>query len=122
MALLAEGPQEAGIAIAVEEFHHGLHIATIAPDDVVLVIAPSGSASRRSLETATSVHAWGVHLVALVDAQDTAIRSLATTVLELPSVPEPMTPLLTLLPLHQLSIHLAARKVAAGYQRPVRVP
>jgi glucosamine--fructose-6-phosphate aminotransferase (isomerizing) len=122
MALLAEGPQEVGIAIAVEEFHHGLHIATIAPDDIVVLIAPTGGASRRYLDTANSVHAWGAQLVAIVDTQDLAIRGLASTVLALPATPEPMTPLLTLLPLHQLSIYLAEQKIASGYQRPKSVP
>jgi glutamine---fructose-6-phosphate transaminase (isomerizing) len=122
MALLAEGPQEIGIAIAAEEFHHGLHIATIARDDVVVLIAPRGAASKRYLETAMSVHTWGSQLVVLVDPHDNAIRSLATSVFEVPAVPEPMTPLLMLLPLHQLSIQLAAHKVATGYQRPRSVP
>jgi glucosamine--fructose-6-phosphate aminotransferase (isomerizing) len=122
MALLAEGPQEAGLAIAVEEFHHGLHIATIAHEDVVVLIAPTGNASHRYVDTAKSVHAWGAELVAIVDTQDAAIRNLAATTLELPDAPEPMTPLLTLLPLHQLSLQLAEQKVAAGHQRPRSVP
>jgi glucosamine--fructose-6-phosphate aminotransferase (isomerizing) len=122
MALLAEGPQEPGLAIAVEEFHHGLHIATVAAEDVVVLIAPTGPASRRYLETARSVHAWGAGLLAIVDEQDSAIRPLADHIFVLPATPEPMTPLLTLLPLHQLSIQLAEQKVANGYQRPVSVP
>jgi glucosamine--fructose-6-phosphate aminotransferase (isomerizing) len=122
MALLAEGPQEAGLAIAAEEFHHGLHIATIAHDDVVLLIAPTGPASGRYLDTARSVHAWDARLLAIVDDQDAEIGPLAEAMFVLPTVPEPMTPLLTLLPLHQLSIHLAAQKVAAGYRRPASVP
>jgi glucosamine--fructose-6-phosphate aminotransferase (isomerizing) len=122
MALLAEGPQEVGIAIAAEEFHHGLHIATIARDDVVVLIAPSGAASRRCLDTARSARAWGARLLAIVDEQDSAIRELANATFALPAAPEPMTPLLTLLPLHQLSIQLAEQKVAAGYRRPVSVP
>ena len=122
MALLAEGPQEVGIAMAVEEFHHGLHIATIGRDDVVVVVAPHGAANKRYLETATSVQRWGVQLVAIVDPRDVAIRGLASSVCEVPAVSEPMSPLLTLLPLHQLSLQLAAQKVAAGYQRPQSVP
>lgn len=122
MALMAEGPQEAGIAITVEEFHHGLHVATIGPDDVVVVLAPTGAASRRYLDVANSVHAWGAQLIAIVDDQDSAIRQLAGSTFELPAAPAPMTPLLTLLPLHQLSIHLADQKVASGYQRPKSVP
>jgi glucosamine 6-phosphate synthetase-like amidotransferase/phosphosugar isomerase protein len=122
MALLAEGPQEVGIAIAAEEFHHGLHIATIARDDVVVVVAPAGAGSARMLDTARSVSAWGAHLVAIVDTQDQAIRALAGSVVEVASVPEPLSPLLTLMPLHQLSIQIAAQKVAAGHQRPRSVP
>lgn len=87
---------------------------------MVVLIAPSGAASKRFLDTARSVSAWGAQLVALVDAQDTEVRALAGDVFELPPAPEPMTPLR--LPLHQLSIHLAARKVAGGYVRPVKVP
>lgn len=122
MALLAEGPQEVGIAIAAEEFHHGLHIATIARDDVVVVVAPTGGGSARMHDTARSVSAWGAQLVAIVDAGDAAIRALAGSVFEIASAPEPLTPLLTLMPLHQLSIQIAAQKVAAGYQRPKSVP
>ncbi len=122
MALLAEGPQEVGLAIAAEEFHHGLHIATIAPDDLVLLVAPTGAGSARMLDTARSVVAWGAQLVAIIDDQDEVIRGLAGSVFEVASVPEALSPLLTLLPLHQLSIQIAAQKVAAGYQRPRSVP
>ncbi|MFL5806037.1 MAG: SIS domain-containing protein [Roseiflexaceae bacterium] len=122
MALMAEGPQETGLAIAVEEFHHGLHIATVAKEDVVVLIAPSGSASRRCLDTARSARAWGSKLLAIVDQHDSAIGPLADAVFVLPAAPEPMTPLLTLLPLHQLSIQLAEQKVAAGHRRPISVP
>jgi glucosamine--fructose-6-phosphate aminotransferase (isomerizing) len=122
MALLAEGSQEAGVAIAAEEFHHGLHIATIARDDVVVLIAPSGAASQRYLDTARSVRTWGSRLFAIVDEQDAEIGKLADATFVLPATPEPMTPLLTLLPLHQLCIHLADQIVAVGYQRPKAVP
>ncbi|HMO57896.1 MAG TPA: SIS domain-containing protein [Roseiflexaceae bacterium] len=122
MALLGEGPQEVGIAITVEEFHHGLHIATIAQEDVVVLIAPSGAADSRLLDTARSVTTWGSRLLALVGPGDTAIRALAADLLELPAAPEPMTPLLYLMPLHQLSIHLAQQKVDHGYARPQQVP
>ncbi|MBA3947059.1 MAG: SIS domain-containing protein [Herpetosiphonaceae bacterium] len=121
-ALLAEGPQELGLALPVEEFHHGLRIATLRPDDVVLLIAPTGQVSRRNLETAQSVTTWGARLIAIVDDQDTAIRALGGTPFVIPSVPEPMSPLLTLPPLHRLSIELATAKVAGGYTRPQSVP
>jgi hypothetical protein len=60
--------------------------------------------------------------LAIVDDQDVAIGPLADAIFVLPAAPEPMTPLLTLLPLHQLSIRLADQKVAMGYVRPIAVP
>ncbi len=121
-ALLAEGPQELALALPVEEFHHGLRVATLRPDDVVLLIAPTGRVSLRNLETAQAVTKWGARLIAIVDEQDTAIQALAGTPFVIPAVPEPMSPLLTLLPLHRLSIELAATRVAGGYTRPQSVP
>jgi glucosamine 6-phosphate synthetase-like amidotransferase/phosphosugar isomerase protein len=121
-ALLAEGPQEVGLPLAIEEFHHALRFAAIAPGEPVLLIAPTGQVSRRNLDTARSLHNWGVQVIAIVDEQDEAIRPLAQTVFVLPAIPEPFSPLLTILPLHQLSLHLAAQKVAAGYQRAISVP
>ncbi len=88
----------------------------------MVLIAPSGSASRRCLDTARSARAWGSKLLAIVDQHDRAIGPLADAVFVLPAAPEPMTPLLTLLPLHQLSIQLAEQKVAAGHRRPISVP
>ncbi|MFN8568465.1 MAG: SIS domain-containing protein [Kouleothrix sp.] len=113
------GAARVGIAIAAEEFTHGLHIATIARDDVVVA-----AGIRRREPPHARRGALGTHpqLVALVDTSDTAIGALAGSTLTLPEVPEPLTPPLTLLPLHQLSIALAEQKVAAGYQRPRAVP
>lgn len=121
-ALLSEGPQEVGVALSVEEFHHGLRIATIAKHDPVILIAPTGAASRRNVDTVKSVRAWGAKLVVIIDDQDGAIQPLADATFVVPTVPEPMSPLLTLLPLHTLSLELAAAKVASGYARPVAVP
>ena len=65
---------------------------------------------------------WGSRLFAIVDEQNGEIGKLADATFVLPATSEPMTPLLTLLPLHQLSLHLADQKVVAGYQRPKAVP
>jgi glucosamine 6-phosphate synthetase-like amidotransferase/phosphosugar isomerase protein len=121
-ALLAEGPQEVGLPLAVEEFHHALRFGTIAGGEPVILIAPTGRVSDRNLDTARSVSNWGARLIAIVDEADKAITALADTVFTLPEVPEPMSPLLTLLPLHQLAIRLAEQKLATGYRRPTRVP
>lgn len=121
-ALLAEGPQEVGLALPVEEFHHGLRIATIRAGEPVILIAPAGAAEPRCRDTARSVRQWGAHLIALVTDDTADILAGPGDGIMLPDVPEPFSPLLSLLPLHALSIALAARKVAAGYQRPESVP
>jgi len=121
-ALLAEGPQEAGMPLAVEEFHHALRFGVISPGEPVVLIAPTGCVSSRNLDTAQSLRNYGARLIAIVDEDDEAVGALADTVFTLPAVPEPMSPLLTVLPLHNLSIQLSAQKIAAGYQRPKVAP
>jgi glutamine---fructose-6-phosphate transaminase (isomerizing) len=121
-ALMAEGPQEVGVALPVEEFHHGLRIATLEKGDPVVLIAPEGSAESRYRDTARSVNAWGAMLVPLVTGSLGDLLTEEGAGLRLPDVEEPMSPLLTLLPLHELSIALASQKVAGGYRRPESVP
>jgi glucosamine 6-phosphate synthetase-like amidotransferase/phosphosugar isomerase protein len=121
-ALMAEGPQEFGLALAVEEFHHGLRIGTLAQGDPVVLIAPTGGGESRCRDTAYSVRQWGARLVPLVMAGTADLIESPGEGLLLPDVPEPLSPLLTLLPLHALSIALAEQKVAGGYQRPEGVP
>ncbi|MCB9149946.1 MAG: SIS domain-containing protein [Caldilineaceae bacterium] len=121
-ALLAEGPQEVGLPLTVEEFHHGLRYGAIGKGDPVILIAPGGAANQRNLETTQSLANWGAHLIAIVDERDTQITPLAQTVFTTPAVPEAMSPLLTLLPLHNLAVQLALHKMANGYQRPTFVP
>lgn len=121
-ALLAEGPQHVGLPLTVEEFHHGLRIGTIEPDEPVVLIAPAGEATDRCRDTAESVHAWGAALVPLVTSETRDIIAKNDRGLILPDVDEPMSALLMLLPLHQLSIVLAQQKVDGGYQRPTSVP
>lgn len=117
-ALLAEGPQEFGLALTAEEFHHALRIATVRPGEAVLLIAPDGAAATRCYDTARSLRAWGATLIPLVMPGTASLLEGSDLGLQLPHVDEPLSPLLTLLPLHALSIALAEQKVATGYQRP----
>jgi glucosamine--fructose-6-phosphate aminotransferase (isomerizing) len=120
-ALLAEGPQDAGMPLTVEEFNHALRIGVLGAGDPVVLIAPAAATESRCRDTARVVRAWGSRLLPitsgpladLVDGPDGLV---------LPEVAEPFSPLLTLLPLQELSIALAAQKVAAGYERPRSVP
>lgn len=61
-------------------------------------------------------------LIPLVTSGTRDLLEVPAVGLQVPDVEEPMSPLLTLLPLHALSIALASQKVAGGYQRPSSVP
>lgn len=121
-ALMAEGPQEVGLALTVEEFHHGLRVATLHTGDPVVLIAPAGESEMRCRDTARVVRQWGARLIALATPATSDLVDAPESGLHLPEVEEPFSPLLTLLPLHVLSIALAEGKVARGYQRPDTVP
>jgi glucosamine 6-phosphate synthetase-like amidotransferase/phosphosugar isomerase protein len=121
-ALLAEGPQEVGLAIPVEEFHHALRIATLHEAETVILVAPAGQSAERCRDTARVVRQWGVRLIALLTAEHEDWLDEGGDGLLLPAVPESFSPLLTVLPLQLLSIALANNKVESGYQRPRSVP
>ena len=121
-ALLAAGPQEAGMPLTVEEFHHALRIGVVKPEDVVVLIAPQSVVESRCRDTARVVRAWGSQLLVIATPETADLLEAETDGIVLPAVADAMSPLLTLLPLHALSIALAAQKVAAGYQRPKSVP
>ena len=121
-ALLAEGPQEVGIALTVEEFHHGLRIATLQSGEPVILVAAAGNSAPRCHDTARVVREWGARLIVLATPGTEDLLDGSEDGLRLPEIAEPLSPLLTLLPLQMLSIALAAQKVAAGYRRPETVP
>lgn len=121
-ALLAEGPQEVGVALMVEEFHHALRIATLREGEPVILIAPAGNSQDRCRDTARAVRQWGARLIPLVTSGTEDLLEQSEAGLRLPDVAEPFSPLLTLLPLQALSIALAEQKVAGGYRRPQAVP
>lgn len=121
-ALLAEGPQEVGLALAVEEFHHALRVATLDEGAPVILLAPGGDTAPRCVDTARVVRAWGARLLPLVTPEQKELIDESRDGLLLPQVSEPFSPLLTVLPLQALSIALAGHKVAGGYRRPEAVP
>lgn len=121
-ALLAEGPQEVGLALAVEEFHHALRVATLRQGEPVILISPGGRSAQRSRDTARVVREWGARLLPLATSEQQALLDDSGDGLLLPPVSEAFSPLLTVLPLQALSIALASQKVTGGYRRPQAVP
>jgi glutamine---fructose-6-phosphate transaminase (isomerizing) len=121
-ALLAEGPQEIGVVLTVEEFHHALRIAAIRRQEPVILVAPDGKCASRCRDTARVVRQWGARLIPLVTGELEDLLDDSGDGLRLPSISEPFSPLLTVLPLQMLSLALASQKVSGGYERPRTVP
>ncbi len=121
-ALLAAGPQEAGIPLTVEEFHHALRIGVIRKTDVVVLIAPQSGVASRCRDTARVVRAWGSRLFVIATPETADLLESESDGVVLPTVADAMSSLLTIPPLQMLSIALAEQKVATGYQRPKSVP
>ena len=121
-ALLAAGPQEAGMPLTVEEFHHALRIGVIRETDVVVLIAPHSVVDSRCLDTARVVRAWGSRLGVIATPETADLLESDADGVILPAIADAMSPLLTIPPLQILSIVLAEQKVATGYQRPQSVP
>ena len=121
-ALWAAGPQLPAVAHEVEEFHHALRVATLAPGDPLILVAPDGSVDSRNLDTARVVKSWGGRLAVLCSPHNHALRSQADWWFTLPVVPEMFSPLYTLPVLQSLSIEFAKQRVAGGYQRVADIP
>lgn len=121
-ALLAEGPQQIGLPLTVEEFHHALRIAAIGQGEPVILIAAGGASAARCRDTARVVRQWNARLIPLVTPELRDLLDDGEDGFLLPATPEPFSPLLTVLPLQLLSLALAGARVAAGYERPRTVP
>ena len=117
-AVMAEGPQKIGVPLYVEEFHHSLRLNTIQQGTPVFLIAPKDPAYQRYLDTMNAVVEWGGYLIAIVDQEDQEIAAKSNVAIALPSVHYQMSPLLSLMPIHQFSIEITQAMVNKGYQRP----
>lgn len=117
-ALLAEGSQKAGIVYEVEEFNHSLRACTILSEDPVFLIAPNGLCLRRLEETIPSLKQQNALIITIVDGEDSIVAENANYLLRVPKTLEEFSPLLTLLPLHLLSLYIAIECIKSGYQRP----
>jgi glucosamine--fructose-6-phosphate aminotransferase (isomerizing) len=106
---MSEANHATALGLHCEQFLHGPWAALDARD-VVFVIAPPGPAYERCLAAARVARAVGAALVAIVQDGDTEIAKLATETIVIPPVPEPLSPLLTVVPLQLFTYHLALRR------------
>lgn len=113
--LFGAGPGLAALPHEVEEFHHGLKLASLTRDDLVLVLAPSGScAEDRLSQTIAAARARSAEVVVLG-----ASRSGGTVEIPLPRTIEAFSPLLMLPILQQIALH-AGLAVAQDAMQPFR--
>jgi glucosamine--fructose-6-phosphate aminotransferase (isomerizing) len=101
-----EAAYDVTTAFQIEQFLHGPFVAT-GPGCLVTLIAPPGAGYQRSVEVATAVRETGGHVLALVEAGDGTMSRVADIAIELPSVPEFLTPIVYLVPLQLFTYWLA---------------
>ncbi|MCG3138156.1 MAG: Glutamine--fructose-6-phosphate aminotransferase [isomerizing] [Phycisphaerae bacterium] len=88
------------------EMKHG-PIALITEGMPVVFIATHGNQYEKILGNINEVRARGGHIIAVATAGDRKVADLADQVFYVPDCPEPLQPLLTIIPLQLLAYHMA---------------
>jgi glucosamine--fructose-6-phosphate aminotransferase (isomerizing) len=88
------------------EMKHG-PIALIDENMPVIVIATNKSAYEKIASNIQEVKARKGIVIAVVTEGDTTISAMADYTIEIPDIDEPLTPLLSVIPLQLLSYHIA---------------
>lgn len=91
------------------EMKHG-PIALIDEKMPVVVIATNKSAYDKIVSNVQEVKARKGYVIAIVNEGDTVISGIADHVIEIPHTEEPLTPLLSVIPLQLLSYHIAVMR------------
>lgn len=98
--LFAEGHPSA-------ELKHGI-IALVRPDLPSIFIAPDDAVFSKNLNNIEQVKARKGPIVALTSGNGAKqLKGLADDIIEIPSVPDPVSPILSVIPLQLLAYHLA---------------
>lgn len=91
------------------EMKHG-PIALIDQEMPTVIIAPHDHLYEKVVSNVQQVKARGGYIVAIVTEGDTQISNIADCVLEVPEMPECLTPIITTVPLQLLSYYIAINK------------
>ena len=91
------------------EMKHG-PIALIDEEMPSVIIAPNDHLYEKIVSNVQQVKARGGSVIAIVTEGDTVIRNIADHVLEVPNIPECLTPIITSIPLQLLSYYIAINK------------
>lgn len=89
-----------------EQFLHG-PCAALTSDDLVILVAPPGPSHAQGLEVARVARAVGAPVLAIVGEGDSELAALSAETIELAEVPEPLSPVLAVVPLQLFAYHLA---------------
>ena len=92
--------------LSAAEMKHG-HIALIVPGMPVVALAPQGSQYDKMMSNIEEVKARGARVIAVGTAGDTQLRKLADEMFEIPALPEPLQPMVAVVPLQLLAYHTA---------------
>ena len=118
---LQEAAYANAIAVDAEQFLHGAW-AACEPDDVVVVIAPAGPSRDRALMAARAAREVGAAVVGLGAEDDRELTAVATETIALPPVPEPMSPIVAVVPLQLFAYHVALTRGANPDTMRTHVP
>ena len=91
------------------EMKHG-PIALIVSEMPTVIIAPKDHLYDKIVSNVQQIKSRGGSIIAIVTKGDTVIKELADHVLEVPEVPECLTPIITSVPLQLLSYYIAINK------------
>ena len=91
------------------EMKHG-PIALIDQEMPTVIIAPNDHLYTKIVSNVEQIKARGGSIVAIVTEGDKVIKGIADHVLEVPAVPEALTPIITSIPLQLLSYYIAINK------------
>lgn len=91
------------------EMKHG-PIALIDEAMPVIVVAPKGAQYDKLVSNIQEVKARKGNVIAIVTEGDTEVKALADYIIEIPDAPDPLLPLLTVVPLQLLSYHIAVMR------------
>lgn len=91
------------------EMKHG-PIALIDEEMPSVIIAPNDHLYEKIVSNVQQVKARGGSIIAIVTEGDNVIRNIADHVLEVPEMPECLTPIITSIPLQLLSYYIAINK------------
>jgi len=91
------------------EMKHG-PIALIDEEMPVIVVAPKGAQYDKLVSNIQEVKARKGNVIAIVTEGDTEVKALADYIIEIPDAPDPLLPLLTVVPLQLLSYHIAVMR------------